>query len=49
MIAVADLQGVLGDLVVKLKLAVAQAGRPEPIVQSYTVNITRQDSVQANI
>ncbi|OGE50202.1 hypothetical protein PENARI_c018G07548 [Penicillium arizonense] len=46
-IAVADLHGVSGDLVVKLKLAAAQAGRPEPKVLSCTVDIARQDSVHA--
>ncbi|RYP41946.1 hypothetical protein DL768_010421 [Monosporascus sp. mg162] len=46
-IAIADLHGVSGDLAVKLKLAAAQAGRPEPMVLRCTVDIARQDSVQA--
>ncbi|PTB47053.1 uncharacterized protein TrAFT101_003507 [Trichoderma asperellum] len=46
-IAVADLHGVSDDLGAKLKLAAAQAGRPEPLVLSCTVDIARQDSVQA--
>lgn len=46
-IAVADLHGVSGDLVEKLKLAAARAGRPEPVVLGCTVDIARQDSVQA--
>jgi NAD(P)-dependent dehydrogenase (short-subunit alcohol dehydrogenase family) len=46
-IAVADLYGVSSDLVAKLKLAVIQADRPEPVVLSCIVNIARRDSVQA--
>ncbi|KAH9205335.1 hypothetical protein DL95DRAFT_397705 [Leptodontidium sp. 2 PMI_412] len=46
-IAVADLHGLSDDLVAKLKLAAAQAGRPEPVVLGCTVDIARQDSVQA--
>ncbi|KAJ5991569.1 hypothetical protein N7499_003985 [Penicillium canescens] len=46
-IAVADLHGVSSNLVVKLKLAAAQAGRLEPKVLSCTVDIARQDSVHA--
>lgn len=46
-IAMADLHGVSDDLVVMLKLAAAQAGRSEPVVLSCTVDIARQDSVQA--
>ncbi|RYP91272.1 hypothetical protein DL770_002590 [Monosporascus sp. CRB-9-2] len=46
-IAIADLHGVSGDLAAKLKLAATQAGRPEPVVLSCTVDIARQDSVQA--
>jgi NAD(P)-dependent dehydrogenase (short-subunit alcohol dehydrogenase family) len=46
-IAVADLYAMPDDLVAKLKLAAVQAGRPEPIVLSCMVDISRQDSVQA--
>ncbi|KAE8419465.1 hypothetical protein BDV36DRAFT_138131 [Aspergillus pseudocaelatus] len=46
-IAVADLHGVSSDLVVQLKSAAVQAGRPEPMVLSCMVDITRRDSVQA--
>ncbi|KAH8663881.1 hypothetical protein BGZ61DRAFT_562219 [Ilyonectria robusta] len=46
-IAVVDLHGVSDDLVEKLKLAATQAGRPEPMVLSCTVDIADQDSVQA--
>ncbi|KAH7137516.1 hypothetical protein B0J13DRAFT_559747 [Dactylonectria estremocensis] len=46
-IAIADLHAMSGDLAVKLKLAAAQAGRPEPVVLSCAVDIARQDSVQA--
>ncbi|KAL2132719.1 hypothetical protein VTI74DRAFT_3457 [Chaetomium olivicolor] len=46
-IAVADLHGVLGDLVEKLKVAAAEAGRPEPLVLSCVVDIASQESVQA--
>jgi len=46
-IAIADIHNVSGDLAVKLKLAATQAGRPEPVVLSCTVDIARQDSVQA--
>ncbi|KAH6988644.1 hypothetical protein EDB80DRAFT_654835 [Ilyonectria destructans] len=45
-IAVVDLHGVSDDLVEKLKLAATQAGRPEPMVLSCTVDIANQDSVQ---
>lgn len=46
-IAIADIHSVSSDLVVKLKLAATQAGRLEPVVLTYTVDIARQDSVQA--
>ncbi|UPK93741.1 hypothetical protein LCI18_004676 [Fusarium solani-melongenae] len=46
-IAMADLHGVSSDLATKLKAAAAQAGRPEPVVLCCTVDIARQDSVQA--
>ncbi|KIN00047.1 hypothetical protein OIDMADRAFT_181275 [Oidiodendron maius Zn] len=46
-IAIADLRGVSADLSMKLKLAAAQAGRPEPAVLGCTVDISKQDSVQA--
>lgn len=46
-IALADIHGISSDLVAKLKLLAAQAGRPEPVVLSYTVDIAKQDSVQA--
>lgn len=46
-IAVVDLHGVSDDLVEKLKLAATEAGRPEPMVLSCTVDIADQDSVQA--
>ncbi|WYZ44791.1 hypothetical protein EsH8_VIII_000107 [Colletotrichum jinshuiense] len=46
-IALADLHGVSDDLVNKLKLIAAQSGRPEPKVLSCTVDIAKQESVQA--
>uniref|UniRef100_A0A060T0Z9 ARAD1C12430p n=1 Tax=Blastobotrys adeninivorans TaxID=409370 RepID=A0A060T0Z9_BLAAD len=46
-IAVADLRGVSDELVAKLKLAATQAGRPEPVVINYKVDIAKLDSVQA--
>ncbi|PVH72607.1 NAD(P)-binding protein, partial [Cadophora sp. DSE1049] len=46
-IAIADIHSVSGDLAVNLKLAATQASRPEPVVLSCTVDIARQDSVQA--
>ncbi|KAG4431892.1 hypothetical protein IFR05_012626 [Cadophora sp. M221] len=46
-IALADLYGVSDDLVMRLKLAATRAGRPEPVVLSCTVDISKQDSVQA--
>lgn len=46
-IAIADLHGVSGDLAMKLKLVAAQAGRLEPVVLGCTVDIARQDGVQA--
>lgn len=46
-IAVADLHGVSGDLVDKLKVAATEAGRPEPLVLGCTVDIASQDSVAA--
>lgn len=46
-IAVADLHGVSADLTEKLKLTATQAGRSEPMVRSYTVDIASQESVQA--
>ncbi|KAH9220670.1 hypothetical protein DL95DRAFT_479390 [Leptodontidium sp. 2 PMI_412] len=46
-IALADLNGVSNYLVMKLKLAATQAGRSEPMVLSYTVDISKEASVQA--
>ena len=46
-IAVADLYGVSDGTLAKLKLAAAQAGRPEPVVLGCAVDIARQDSVRA--
>lgn len=46
-IAVADLHGVSDDLVQRLKSAATEAGRPEPKVHAYTVDISSQDSVQS--
>ncbi|THX84814.1 NAD(P)-binding protein [Aureobasidium pullulans] len=46
-IAVADLHGVSDELVKQLKGAAVQAGRSEPLVLSYQVDITKQESVQA--
>ncbi|KAK6597983.1 hypothetical protein H4I96_08935 [Botrytis cinerea] len=46
-VALADLHGVSDDLVTKLKLAAKQAGRSEPTVLSCTVDISKEDSVQA--
>ncbi|KAH7397803.1 putative NADP(+)-dependent dehydrogenase [Cadophora sp. MPI-SDFR-AT-0126] len=46
-IAIADLHPLSDDLVLKLKLAATQAGRAEPIVLSFTVDIAAQDNVQA--
>lgn len=43
----ADLHGVSDDLVKQLKGAAVQAGRSEPLVLSYQVDITKQESVQA--
>jgi NAD(P)-dependent dehydrogenase (short-subunit alcohol dehydrogenase family) len=45
-IAVIDLHGVSDDLVVRLKLAAIETGRPEPDVVSYTVDITKSSDVQ---
>ncbi|OLN97504.1 3-oxoacyl-[acyl-carrier-protein] reductase 2 [Colletotrichum chlorophyti] len=45
-IAVADLHGVDSDLVDRLKSAATHAGRPEPLVLSYTVDIASRDSVE---
>ncbi|KAJ5770484.1 uncharacterized protein N7511_002535 [Penicillium nucicola] len=46
-IAIADLHGVSADLAEKLKLVATQAGRPEPVVLSCTVDIANQESVHA--
>ena len=46
-IAVADLHSVSEQLITKLKLAATEAGRPEPMVVSCTVDIAKHDSVQA--
>jgi NAD(P)-dependent dehydrogenase (short-subunit alcohol dehydrogenase family) len=46
-IAVADLHGTLGDLVEKLKVSAAEAGRPEPLMLACTVDIASRDSVKA--
>ncbi|KAJ4354322.1 uncharacterized protein N0V89_006057 [Didymosphaeria variabile] len=46
-VAIADLHGMADDLAVKLKLAATQAGRPEPMVLSCTVDIASQEGVQA--
>ncbi|KAF6828495.1 short chain dehydrogenase reductase [Colletotrichum plurivorum] len=45
-IAVADLHGMADDLVQRLKSAATEAGRPEPKVLAYTVDISNQASVQ---
>ncbi|KAL2840178.1 hypothetical protein BJY01DRAFT_218763 [Aspergillus pseudoustus] len=45
-IAIADLHGIPDDLAEELKLAAAHAGRPEPVVLSCVVDISKQDSVQ---
>ncbi|KAJ4347403.1 hypothetical protein N0V95_005452 [Ascochyta clinopodiicola] len=46
-IAIADLHGVSDELVAKLKLAATQAGRAEPTVISFKVDIAELDSVYA--
>ncbi|KAL6912647.1 hypothetical protein FSST1_010407 [Fusarium sambucinum] len=46
-IAVADLHGVSEDLTAKLKSAATKAGRPEPKVLSYTVDISKEESDKA--
>lgn len=46
-IALADLHGISGDLVLRLKTVAAEAGRPEPVVLSCKVDIAQQDSVRA--
>ncbi|KAH9203450.1 hypothetical protein DL95DRAFT_349917, partial [Leptodontidium sp. 2 PMI_412] len=46
-IAIADLHGISGHVVEKLKLLATQAGRPEPIVLGCTVDIAELQSVQA--
>lgn len=46
-IAVTDLHGVSEDLVERLKHAAVHAGRPEPTVISYTVDISSRESVEA--
>ena len=46
-IAVTDLHGVSQDLVERLKLAAVQAGHPEPVLLSATVDISSQESVEA--
>ncbi|KAF6805544.1 hypothetical protein CSOJ01_09413 [Colletotrichum sojae] len=45
-IAVADLHGVSDELVQRLKSAATEAGRPEPKVLAYTVDISNKESVQ---
>ncbi|KAF6805344.1 short chain dehydrogenase reductase, partial [Colletotrichum musicola] len=45
-IAVADLHSVSDELVQRLKSAATEAGRPEPKVLAYTVDISNKDSVQ---
>ncbi|KAI9150515.1 Short chain dehydrogenase citE [Paramyrothecium foliicola] len=46
-IAVVDLHGVSDELVAKLKSVAVESGRPEPLVLSHTVDISKQDSVEA--
>ncbi|KAL4925434.1 SDR family NAD(P)-dependent oxidoreductase [Aspergillus undulatus] len=46
-IALADLQGISSDLTAKLKVAAVEAGRTEPVVLSYTVDIASRENVQA--
>ncbi|TEY86599.1 hypothetical protein BOTCAL_0005g00200 [Botryotinia calthae] len=46
-VALADLHGASRNPVTKLKLAAKQAGRSEPTVLSCTVDISKEDSVQA--
>src|ERR1700712_971041 len=46
-IALADLHGISDNLAVKLKAAATNAGRPEPLILSCTVDIAQQDSVKA--
>ncbi|KAH7094834.1 hypothetical protein FB567DRAFT_14834 [Paraphoma chrysanthemicola] len=45
-IALVDLHGVTDELVRKLKTVAIQAGRQEPDVQSYTVDIAKQEDVK---
>jgi NAD(P)-dependent dehydrogenase (short-subunit alcohol dehydrogenase family) len=44
-IAVADLDGVTDDLIAKLTQAAVAAGRRKPVVYSFKLDITKQDSV----
>ncbi|KAF7887337.1 hypothetical protein EAF00_009631 [Botryotinia globosa] len=46
-VALAVLHGMSDDLVTKLKLTVTQAGHSEPTVLSCTVDISKEESVQA--
>jgi len=46
-IAIADLHDVPSNLIEKLKLAAAQAGRREPVILCCTVDIAKRDSVLA--
>ncbi|KAL2795438.1 hypothetical protein BJX66DRAFT_302073 [Aspergillus keveii] len=46
-IAIADLQEIPTDLVAKLKSAATQASRPEPMVLSFVVDVSSQESVKA--
>jgi NAD(P)-dependent dehydrogenase (short-subunit alcohol dehydrogenase family) len=46
-IAIADLHGVADDLAEKVKLAASEAGRLKPLVLNCTVDITKQESVEA--
>lgn len=45
-IACVDLHGIADEFVHKLKSAATQANRPEPVVLSYKVDISNQDSVK---
>ncbi|KAH7085189.1 hypothetical protein BKA63DRAFT_13023 [Paraphoma chrysanthemicola] len=46
-IALIDMHGVTDELVRKLKMVAIEAGRQEPDVQAYTVDIAKQEDVQA--
>ena len=46
-IDLADLHGIADDLVAKLKTAATEAGRAEPTVLGYKVDIAQEDSVRA--